>query len=155
MNAVPALLPAETIELVKSRIDYSAVNRMDVRMRIANHEAERKAITDEIDRIEAPFRAQMEAATKELHEKLDAHDEAPNMYTAARDFDDEPHRCCISGLIILEDDPVVFLEGDEDGRMALAAVIGWPDPDDEIPAAQPDAGDDGYAPITSTSGKAA
>lgn len=141
-----------------NRIDTSKIDRMDVRQRIANHEAERTAITDEIARVEAPFRAQAEAATKELREKLDAHDETPGMYDEAREFEaeDGPHRCCISGLIILEDDPVVVLEGDEDGRMALAYVIGWPEPDDDIPAAQPHVeDDDGCAPVAMASGKAA
>lgn len=118
-----------------NRIDTSKVDRMEMRQRIANRETEREGIVAEIDTAEAPFRARIEAieeemaaATKPLQERLDKHDE-----TATEDeesiyaFDEygRPQRCCISGLVLLNDDHLI--EDLQADNFALAAVLpGWP-----------------------------
>jgi len=131
-------------------VDTSKVDRMEVRRRIDAHEAERAKIAAELKGARASFNARIEViqrermeATAAIQARLDAHDETRGIYDEVLELDDtadqNPIRCCVTGLILLDGDEIVE---DDHGRRALAAAVNWPDPPQDLPDSEEDEDED-------------
>jgi len=123
------------------QVSVEKIDRMELRQRIDMHEAQRAKIVDEMNEASASFNARIEViqrermeATAAIQARLDAHDKVRGIYDDVLEFDDSddenPIRCCVTGLILLDDDVLVK---DAYGRRALAAAVNWPDPPQGLP----------------------
>ena len=133
-------------------IDTSNVDRMELRQRLAEQDETRKALVAAVDACGehaelGALRDQLWAEQAALEEKydqlrwaitdrfgalpdhpqvaLDAHDLATeaDFFNVSCD-NGELVRCCVSGLVLLDDDVTVE---DCEGRKALVSVLPWPE----------------------------